>query len=232
MDGSEGSTTFVDSSDYHHPMTATGTVQIVNSLSRWGNGCGNFGGTGTAQANKLSTPAAPELRFSSSPFTMEAWVYRTQPPTTIPVIIDAWGSNSQQFIWLFYSGQYSFYCSTDGMNNPNFGASWSPTNNTWYHVAVDRDSGGWIRLYINGALWAKENHPSLYASTTAPICIGSESSAWDGSWGGYIDEVRITTGIARYASDAGYTVPTAPYPDRSLAGPTYNPTQGMMSLFR
>jgi hypothetical protein len=29
---------------------------------------------------------------------------------------------------------------------------------------------------------------------------------------GWLDEIRITKGVARYASDSGYTVPTAAFP--------------------
>jgi hypothetical protein len=45
-----------------------------------------------------------------------------------------------------------------------------------------------------------------FNDVTATLDIGSAT------FGGWIDELRITKGVARYASDGGFTVPTAAFP--------------------
>ena len=49
-----------------------------------------------------------------------------------------------------------------------------------------------------------------------PLTIGGRATTQ--YLNGWIDEVRITKGVARYASDSGYTVPTAAFPRSSGAG--------------
>lgn len=52
---------------------------------------------------------------------------------------------------------------------------------------------------------------------TDPLRIGMDNGATR-SWNGHMDELRITKGVARYGSDAGFTVPSfIQEPDRSPA---------------
>jgi hypothetical protein len=101
--------------------------------------------------------------------------------------------------------------STNGSssNSDIIGAT-SLVANTWYHFAVDFDSSKY-RLYLNGVMDGSFSTPRTLFSSTAPLTMGT-SFGGGNAFGGWLDEMRITKGVARYASDAGFTVPTAAFP--------------------
>ena len=76
----------------------------------------------------------------------------------------------------------------------------------WHHVAFSRD-GASGRLFLDGV----QVGSTLSLSTTElgptgkPICVGSQNGSSD--FNGYIEDVRITKGLARYT--ANFTPPTA-----------------------
>jgi hypothetical protein len=85
--------------------------------------------------------------------------------------------------------------------------------NTWYHVACDRDGSGNLRVYIDGAMVSKTTgYTHNIRSGTGTADVGSVAGTNQYDFNGWMDEVRITKGVARYASDSGYTVPTAAFP--------------------
>ena len=83
--------------------------------------------------------------------------------------------------------------------------------NTWYHIAVVRENGT-AKLYINGVHEGTANSFST-PSNSLNVVIGSMYSAEgdNHNWGlnGYIDEIRISKGIARWTSN--FTPPDQPY---------------------
>jgi hypothetical protein len=103
--------------------------------------------------------------------------------------------------------------STEGMYNQQY--TWNHSTGTWYHVAADR-SGGVVRLYADGTMLGKVTgitNPGTTGSTS-DLTLGSltdTGSSVVNGLNGWLDEVRITKGLARYASDSGYTVPTAEF---------------------
>ena len=85
------------------------------------------------------------------------------------------------------------------------------TTNAWNHIAVIREGTGSneTKIYINGT-----NDGTGTVSTdfnqTEIMYIGANRAAGD-PMKGYIDDVRITKGVARYTS--AFTPPTAAFPD-------------------
>ena len=70
---------------------------------------------------------------------------------------------------------------------------------TWYHVAVTR-SGNTLRIFINGTL--EDSYTTSVAiddGTINRIDIGGNGGG--SNFIGYIDEARITKGVARYTSN-------------------------------
>ncbi len=85
------------------------------------------------------------------------------------------------------------------------------TTNTWYKVTVEKNTSGVVRIYVGGTMRLK-NTPidsSLFASSTLTLVTnGGGNNAPQET---YIDNVRITKGVALYDSDAGYTPATAAF---------------------
>jgi hypothetical protein len=133
-------------------------------------------------------------------------------------IVGQWHGASDRS-WQFYalvSGQIQFMLSNAGTTQD---VSMTTTGTamitgTWYHIAVDKDGTGKIRLYINGVMRGSQTPAnSVTFNSSRSLYIGTAALVTgDHSMDGWIDELRITKGIARYASDSGFTVPAAAFP--------------------
>jgi len=204
-DGTDGSTTFTDSSDSAHTVTAIGNAQVDTSEKKFGTGSGLFDGN-----DYLSIPDDAGFDFGSGDFTLECWCYVTN--TASRTIMSKWTTG--QLSWFLGAGAagMGFYISTSGGNVilacPL--ASW-PSTNTWFHIAVCRD-GADLRLFVDGT----QSGSTYNISTTAIhngsgiVTIGDDQNVNPGFYG-QIDDVRITKGVARYT--ANFTPPTAAFPD-------------------
>ena len=97
--------------------------------------------------------------------------------------------------------------------------TWAISAGTWYHVAVDFD-GTKYRLYVDGTMVASTTSTLSIANSPAALSVGYYDNSGSQSWqvqSAYVDEVRVTSGVARYASDSGFTPPTSAFP-RGAAG--------------
>ena len=88
----------------------------------------------------------------------------------------------------FYSGSSVTFSNTIG----------TVTSGQWYHVAVTRDAGGTTRGFLNGTLNASGTY-SIGNNSTGNLYIGSRNGSAN-YMNGYVQDVRITKGLARYTS--------------------------------
>jgi len=184
-------------------LETAGNAQLSTSIKKYGNASMYFDGTG----DWLSFPANDRYAFGTGDYTVEAWVYFTSISSSTLQIIFASGS----------TGGNNFYCHVDGdqisvgtsaafiSNQPSYF-----TTNTWYHVAFCR-SGGTLRLFKNGI-----QQGSSVTDSTNWISVGSSRVGANESGSqtvfGYIDDLRITKGVARYT--ANFTPPTSQLQDQ------------------
>jgi len=85
----------------------------------------------------------------------------------------------------------------------------------WVHIAAVKN-GSSIKIYENGTETGSGTLSSIYNSGQ-PVSIGGlNSNSPINFLGGYIDELRISKGIARWTSD--FTPPSVPYGDYKTAG--------------
>jgi hypothetical protein len=79
-------------------------------------------------------------------------------------------------------------------------------DNQWVHVAVTRNSGT-TRLFINGNIEATLSNDTRNNTTgTNGLLIGRQLGSTTNDFNGYISDLRITKGHARYT--ANFTPPT------------------------
>ena len=214
MNGSNGSTTFIDSGANSgiNTITVVGNTQISTAQSKFGGASAYFDGSG----DYINIQDNPNFQFGTGDFTIECWFNATGLLNSYPTLL---GNGNPSFSGSGSTGSWYFMVSGSprkinvGTNTTNPIISSTTTINTgsWYHVALVR-SGSSVYLFVNGALEAiTTNTQSLNISNNG-LRIGS--NGWDGSqafWYGYIDDVRVTKGIARYTSS--FTLPTVAYPD-------------------
>ena len=111
----------------------------------------------------------------------------------------------------------------------------------WHHVAITRDSAGLMKMWVDGAVDASVTNQNTFTSNANQynqngllddMVIGN-SKAFNGRQvPGYIDDVRITTGVARdIAADWTAGVYNSALPQGpAVAASTNVPTTGVLSL--
>jgi len=178
-------------------LETVGNAQISTAQTKFGGGSMYFDGTGDGVVIPASTILAP---FTGD-FTYECWVYPTSSSLTYRVIFGIDNYSGTEPFRLYQYGTNFQYWYTGGASN--FIGSSTITLNTWYHIAVTR-SAGVIRMFVNGTQ-AGSNVTSTLNYPPSIFRIGLDQA---GSYPfvGYIEDLRITRGYARYTSN--FTAPT------------------------
>lgn len=191
MDGSNGGTTFTDSSFYRKTVTASGNANTSTANKKFGTAACALDGTGDG----LGVASSSDFAYGTGDFTIEMWIY-----------INSWAANTL-FIWsdATNSIQFARDGSTSGWGLVRIGYGFVvkhttlPTAGAWHHIAVSRASGT-TRLFLDGSIVASASDSGNYAQDDYSI---------GGNVNGYIDELRISKGVARWT--ANFTPPTEAY---------------------
>ena len=214
--GTNGSTTITDNSPSPKTVTTVGNAQISTAQSKFGGASVRFDGTG----DYLTAANNASLNFDSGDFTIEYWMYIAglQTPNTDGfrnATLVAYGVNN-----VTNSG-YEFNINTTS-NTLNFGRTGSGIAaqgnftfalSTWYHVAYTR-AGSTNRVFVDGQSLTLFNDTfSPATSPTGTLRVGASRmyTGYNNDFNGYIDDLRITKGVARYTSN--FSVPPAQFPD-------------------
>jgi hypothetical protein len=194
MDGSNGSTTFTDSSSNAVTVTAYGNAQISTTQSKFGGASGYFDGSG----DYLTVSSHPTI--GSQDFTIEFWLY-PNTVTGLQIYLDFRPANGAYP--LIYSDGASIYYYV----NTTARITGAITQSQWQHVAVTR-AGTTTRMFIDGTQAGSSwTDTTDYLASTPLIC-----KSFDNYYANcYFDDLRITTGVARYTSN--FTPPTAAFPN-------------------
>lgn len=212
FEGADGAIVTSDESLAAHAAQAfAGNAQIDTGQFKFGSSSLLLDGTDDA----IGFDDSNDWTFPGQ-FTVEAWI-RFNAISGFQTIISQWDSNNADRGWLFdYStagSELRFLISTNGTNEIITSGAWSPSTGTWYHVVADRDASDKVRIYAGGAMVGSSTVAGSTSNEPEGIRVGC---MWNGAnaqfLNGWIDEVRITKGVARYASDGGYTVPTTAFP--------------------
>lgn len=200
MDGSDGSTTFTDVKS--HTFTPVGNVQIDTAQSKFGGACLLADGVN----DYITTPSTTEWDWSAQDYTVEGFIRVTAHgdvgghPQLLGKkagVTDWWsfGPNVSGVLVLYYWNGAGIYVT--GVTALSTGV--------WYHVAFTL-SGTTIRLFLNGV-----QDQSASVSGTPQTDGSTTLSIAESNFNGWIDEVRITKGVARYTTN--FTPPSSPFPD-------------------
>ena len=152
--------------------------------------------------------------LTASAWTQEMWI-RLASTSAGQQIGPAFGgggsswSSSNGHHWIVYthgSGFLAQYYGTNGGGNTITIASSAPfTANTWHHWAISWD-GTTLRFFLDGTSVATTTSFTPSSVSTSYLELGRMN---DGSYysEGYLSDVRITEGLARYTSN--FTPPSA-----------------------
>lgn len=174
-------------------LETVSSAQISTSIYKFGSGSMYFNGTG----DYLNFANSQTAVFNTGSFTIEGWFYFTVNPKQVQYIIDTRSSNTAvPGIAVGTTTTGSLFVS---VNNTNLFTT-SPIildPNKFYHIAVV-SNGTTITLFLNGEnVGSGTNGVSL---TEQNLRIGAVSGTAASFFNGYMDEFRITKGVARYTS--------------------------------
>ena len=209
MNGSNNSTTFTDSGPSVRTITRAGDSKILTAQSKYGGASGYFDGTG----DYLSCTISPAV--GTGAYTLEGW-FRASDTTNWRSIfaMDGLTIYWHQGAVVGYGGGLSG--SDLRSRQGTFGPEAALATNTWHHFALVRETSGAVHIFANGVKGGLSNGAGSSASgntfnfSGGSIRIASNSSNGEVFFG-YLDDIRITRGVARYT--ATFTPPTAEFPD-------------------
>ena len=210
-DGTNGSTIIADSSVNNFDITANNGAQISTAQAKFGPSSIEF----LSAANTgLSVPSNNVFQFGTGDWTVEAWIYQRSLSTVSTLLEVGNHANLDSFVVLtgsesgngltIYSGSFS--------RAPSRGTM---ITNQWQFVTVSR-SGNALYFSVDGVVdtpvpFVRDLTSTATVSVAYPYGLVPPANNNAYRFDGYIDDLRITKGVARYTSN--FTPPTAPFPD-------------------
>ena len=200
FDGSDGDTTTsgLDASNKNLTLSYSSGDQLSNTQKK-------FGATSLYVADNVTVSSSDGFNFGTGDFTIEGWYYLTQFNNQF--LYDQWASsstgagNNQIYVKSNEGGAIRVYYDGSGKFTTTGGFSL----NTWTHLAVVRYSNT-IKVYFNGTADGTTQSYSGQYGKTGDLYIGDQHAGGGGAPQMYVDDFRVTKGLARYTSN--FTAPT------------------------
>ena len=191
-------------------LETVGDAQIDTTTKKYGTGSLEFDGTG----DRLQSVAGnPDFNFGTGNFTIEFWLYAnatTGGVLSLGITGNVVNAADLGFDVIFISNNLRFriMVSTTAVTV----ASPSVSASTWTHFALVRN-GSTFTVYKDGtSQGTASNSGSLNFNSAWPVKVGSDAGDTPTYFNGFIDDLRITKGIARYT--ANFVPPIARFPNQ------------------
>jgi len=217
-------TGFVDLSVNARALQATSGANIRTNFKKYGAASAEFNGS----TGVVTTATNNNMALSDAPFTIEAWVYMRSDTMSGCIISEQHAGTPISIAFGFHGpngfedlGRRLFFASYNGSWwHIHITAGTDLPLNQWVHVAVVRE-GNFFYLFYDGVVVGFGVTGSSINSPTLNFNVGKR---WDNAgsnpyFDGYIDDLRLTIGVARYP--ASFSPPTAAFPTSNL-DPAFN----------
>lgn len=184
-------------------LETIGDAQIDTAVKKYGTGSIEFDGTG----DWLLMPNNPDQQLGTGNFTIEFWVYlATGDIGSTRGLVAKGTSTTGWLVSLNTTEKVVFTFTTSTITSTG-----SINLNSWNHIAVVREGTGsnQTKIYINGANDGTGTVSTDFNQTTV-MYVGANRTGGN-PMKGFIDDLRITKGVARYT--ANFTPPTAAFPN-------------------
>ena len=192
-DTSNGSTTFNDSSAGSHTITATNanhstTEAKIGGSSMYFDGSGDY----------LTTAQSTDWQFGTGNYTIDFWLnWEAVVSNEVPICYGA-GDGVEGWKILFDGTNATWYC---GSGVGTLSVAHGLTAGAWYHWAIVRESMV-VTQYKNGISLGSTTHAGTMGATSSlGLTIGAVGQTSSQEWDGFLDEFRVSKGIARWTSN-------------------------------
>ena len=208
--------------DYSADIKGSGSNRTPTAVGSMGVGYeipGYYGSAinaaaGTPDALYYDLDGSGANAYGTGDFTFECWFYATEEPSNWGILLQhatnaSWTNGitlaskyNTLRVFTVYTEDGSSYVITEGTTN------WAL--NQWHHVVAERYNGQ-LTLYLNGVAENTRTDTRNYAVAGTPassaqysLSIGAQSNG-DYQSDGYIQDVRVYKGLAKYKG--GFDVP-------------------------
>lgn len=228
-EGADGSTTFTDSAT-GKTVTPNGDAHIEVDQYKFGSASAYFDGSG----DYLAVDSA-DFDLSTGDFTIDFWLRYDGTANVYPCLFSnsaaSWSANALSFavdhVWS--TGKVIFASYNFNLAAPMLVSTTTISTGVWYHVAVVR-SGNTFKLYINGTAEDTETYAgAINFNYNGGMKIGWSWDGADGYYKGYLDEIRISKGIARWTAD--FDVPAAAYAGSSTTDAALADAETVLAVY-
>ena len=188
-------------------METVGDAKLSTAVSKFGGSSMYFDGTGDG----LYIPNNINYTFGTGNFTIEFWIYFNSITGYITLMSDGY---TQVGGWIIQTGngtgKFTFYAGSIPTAIVSDTGSTVSTG-TWYHIAIVRNNSV-TTIYRDGTSVGSAADTSNYSYSSGSLIIGGGSGTGFNNYylNGYLDDLRITKGYARYTSN--FTAPTSAFP--------------------
>jgi hypothetical protein len=192
-------------------VTANGNAGVALTASYYGSAL-SFDGSG----DYLSIPDSSDFTLGSENFTIECW-FNPNAYGSFPSIVHQYDSGTNRSFFFSLNGSSSpllkFYLYYNNGTSVTELTGVSVPLNQWTHVVAERQNNI-LSLYQNGVVTGiATNITYIVTDSSEPITIG-DVAAGNYPLNGYIQDLRIYKGVAKYTG--GFDVPR-PYTPVGIA---------------
>jgi hypothetical protein len=193
-------------------LETIGSAQVSTSVVKYGTGSMSFNGLSDA----LIMPSQPAIAFNTGDFTVEGWVYFAGAPASTfhslySTLVQLASPGDHGVLIRASTTKLIAILQADNATTLTLTSTNNVTTGQWYHFALTR-SGTTARLFLNGTLEASgTSSVNFYETAQALGRVYATSTGTTQYLNGYLDDVRVTKGVARYT--ANFTPPAGPFPN-------------------
>jgi hypothetical protein len=209
LDGTNGSTTFTDSSPVGRVQTAANSATISTAQSKFGGASLTMSGSGKGVQFNFN-----DIVLAKQDWWIGFW-YRTGSTGTRQLLVgqcDSGGATATSSFVMEKTAANRLRCvvghnGTGGLSDLNPGAGSLPAANTWTWLTLGRE-GDIFRSAVDGVAFSTNSPGNVTVnSSTQPFAVGNWGDVTGTALNGFIDELIFEVGVYRGLD----TPPAAPF---------------------
>ncbi len=210
FDGVDGAQADIDYSGFNHVLTFNNQAQLDTGQKVFGPTSLRLDGSG----DYISIPDSADWYYATDDVTIDFRVRFNADPNHVGFLSQRFNDSNLVQMYIQNGNTLVLHSSESG-TKVSVSGPWNPTTGTWYHLAYVR-SGNTHFLFVNGTDIANSGQtdadeiPNIAANLDIGRFFGFGSFQYVNGW---IDEFRISKGIARWTSN--FTPP--PYAYQKIA---------------
>ena len=213
FDGSNGSTSITDSSNKNNSITVNGGAQISTAASKFGGSSLKLDYENAGTGDRLVADTVAD-NLTSTTHTIEFWFktdmadshITSQDPAFFGFNDSGNSYDNRLMLQMTSKTNLRFYRAASTYHDMTVSAL---NDDAWHHIAIVSD-GTDYDIYLDGSRLTTDAGDSRQINSDDTFIIGAELDSGPSTgnyFSGYIDDFRITNGVARYTG-ASFTLPT------------------------